>query len=760
MLLNGKWKLYFYDATQININNPKEPELKNQKSIDCKVPGNVELDLAESGLLPKDIFKGMNIRLAEKYEIYDWWYEKNFKIEKEKNSGDKLILKFKGVDCFADYFLNDVFLGSSENMFIENEFDITDKVVLGKENTLYVHIKSPIITAARENIDPLELISSTHQTALAQVTRKPPHSYGWDIMPRALSAGIWRDVSIETKKKYGFNYVYFGLLSINQVTSRGIMVFNTRIPEEETFKLRKIRIYGKCKDFVIDHTAPVYSSNGKITFPLDTRSLWWPKGYGEPNIYKVTLEVYDSENNILFSENFRQGFRRVELLRSEIVEPGGKFEIRINNVKIYAIGSNWVPLDVYHSRDKEKYKKAIDLACDIGCNILRCWGGNVYEDDEFFDLCDEKGIMVWQDFAMACHFYPQTKTFAEKLGKEVESVVKKLRNHSSIILWCGDNEIDSLCGIKDYKPSVNSITRKTIPEILIRIDPLRPYLPSSPYVSDKAFELGQEYTPEAHLWGCRDYYKSNFYVNSKAYFVSETGYHGCPSEKSIRKFIDEEYVWPYSDNEQWNLHSTDQRNAPHRVKLMEKQIMQIFGKVPDNLSEYSLASQISQAEADKYFIERMRARTQETGGIIWWNLLDGWPQMSDAVVDYYFEKKLAYFYIKRSSRPVLPLIGEMGQWGYPVIVSNCSIYDKTVLIEIIDADTDNIVFSKTVNSAPNSSVNIGGIDCYRSQKGMFIIKFTVDGKSYINTYLYGTPEYDLNDYIKWMKKADDIENSL
>lgn len=759
MLLNGKWKLYFYDASKVSISSPDDKKLKEQSNVDCTVPGNIELDLSSGGILPKDLFKGMNIKQAEIYETYDWWYEKCFEIENLKDFDD-LILRFKGVDCFADYFLNGIFLGSSENMFIENEFDITDKVIIGKENTLYVHIKSPVISAAKENIDPLELLGSSHKTALSQVTRKAPHSYGWDIMPRALSAGIWRDVLIENKKKFGFEYVYFGVLSVNNESAKAVMVFNTRLPEDQIFSKRKIRIFGKSKDYTIDHTEEVFSSAGKIIFNLNAKSLWWPKGYGEPVLYDLSVEVFDSQDNILFSQKFRQGFRKAELIRSETVEPGGKFEIRINDVKIYAIGSNWVPLDVYHSRDKEKYKKAIELACDIGCNILRCWGGNVYEDDEFFSLCDEKGIMVWQDFAMACHFYPQSDNFAGKIRNEVISVAKKLRNHASLILWCGDNEVDSLCGMKNFKPSINAVTREVIPKELIRIDPLRSYLPSSPFVSDKAAELGAEFAPEAHLWGVRDYYKSDFYKYSKAYFVSETGYHGCPSEKSIRKFIDEDYVWPYTDNEQWNLHSTDQRNSPHRVKLMEKQIMQIFGKVPDNLSEYSLASQISQAEADKYFIERMRARTQETGGIIWWNLLDGWPQMSDAVVDYYFEKKLAYFYIKRSSRSVLPIIGEMSQWGYPVIISNCSKFEKTVLIEIIDADTDNIVFSKTVNSAPNSSVNIGRIDCYRSQKGMFIIKYTVDKKSYINTYLYGTPEYDLNEYIKWMKKADDIENSL
>jgi beta-mannosidase len=286
-------------------------------------------------------------------------------------------------------------------------------------------------------------------------------------------------------------------------------------------------------------------------------------------------------------------------------------------------GTDWVPMDAFHCRDAERYGKALELAKDIGCNIIRCWGGNVYEDHEFFDFCDRNGIMVWQDFAMACYSYPETERFKKKLQDEATAVIRKLRNHPCIILWAGDNEVDA--GTRLFDPNSNSLTREVIPKCVELNDIGRPYLPSSPYISPEAYASGfrsQAYgsaLPEDHLWGPRDYYKSEFYKSNRACFVSETGYHGCPSLESIKKFITPEKVWPYAGNDEWILHSTDQNGNDKRVMLMEKQVRVLFGKVPTEPKEYILASQISQAEAKKYFIERMRVDRPHKTGIIWWN---------------------------------------------------------------------------------------------------------------------------------------------
>ena len=209
-------------------------------------------------------------------------------------------------------------------------------------------------------------------------------------------------------------------------------------------------------------------------------------------------------------------------------------------------GSNWVPADAFHSRDAGRYEKILALFVDLECNMLRSWGGNVYEDDAFFEICDRNGIMVWQDFAMACAIYPQTPEFLEVMRQEAISVVRKLRNHPSLALWSGDNEVDVSYYFNGLDPAHNKITREVLPQVVFQCDPYRPYLPSSPYMSPEVIATGlTKLMPEDHLWGPRDYFKSSFYTEHTAHFVSEIGYHGCPGLSSIKRFVDEQHVWPW-----------------------------------------------------------------------------------------------------------------------------------------------------------------------------------------------------------------------
>ncbi len=758
MNLNGKWKLYFYENGSADIADPQKLYQCNIPCIPCTVPGNVELDLSAAGFLPADLFMGTNILSAEKYECFDWWYETSF-VPPAPTDGQNVILRFDGVDCAAEYFLNGKSIGTSDNMFIEHEFDVTDKLVYGSENALHVHITSPLAAVHGTGYD-LDTVSySWHNYPLSQYIRKAPHSFGWDIMPRALSAGIWRSVNLNYREKNCFRYVHFELLSIDGTCGKTAMYYQFNSDVCDMFVHHTAVVRGVCGEHSFAAETDMYSDGGRCFIDIPNLKLWSPKNYGEPNMYNVTVEVFYDSGEVLASTSFRQGFRTLELRRTDTVQKEGCFEFVINGVKITAVGSNWVPLDVYHSRDTERLQKALELADDIGCNILRCWGGNVYESDAFFDFCDEHGIMVWQDFAMACSYYPQSRIFAEKIEREVRAVAERLRNHACLVLWCGDNEIDAMVAPHN-RPSVNRITREVIPHMLERVDPFRPYIASSPYVADSAREAGKDYYPEVHLWGSRDYYKSRFYTDSKAYFVSETGYHGCPSKESIEKFIAPDYVWHYINNPQWNFHSTDQKNSPDRVMLMHKQVRQLFGNVPNEICEYVIASQISQAEAKKFFIERVRAKTDTMGGIIWWNLLDGWPQMSDAVVDYYFTKKLAYNYIKRSSRPILAFVGEMASWGYPVLVADGTDKKADVNVKITDIKTQKVLFSGQCTVLPNHCARVGFVPMMYSDKGMFLIEFAVNGDRFINTYLYGSPPFDLETYKAFMKSADEAEANI
>lgn len=764
MNLNGKWTLYYAPQDSIKPDSVLSLRQSDIPRVEATVPGNVELDLSAAGILPADLFHGMNILEAEKYELYEWWYETSF-IPQVPDPDCKVTLHFGAVDCYADYYINGNLIGSSDNMFISQDFEVTELLKYNEENLLHVHISSATIRGASYDIEPNLSAHAWHPATIHLHVRKAPHSYGWDIMPRAVSAGIWRDAELQYHKKYGFRYLYFFLHHMEGSDGVCRLLYDSDIQNEYVFRHMTMRIDGACEDSAFSFVFDRVTGAGIQEFTIPDIRLWWPKHYGDAKLYHITVSLLGQDGKVLMEQTVRRGFRTLELKRTDTVKPDGCFDFIVNGQRVMLTGSNWVPMDAYHSRDRQRYQKALEMADDLGCNILRCWGGNVYEDHAFFDFCDEHGILIWQDFAMACHHYPQTHDFMERLEKEAEWVVKELRDHPSLALWSGDNEVDQVLGMSgNMDPSINHLTREVLPRVIERLDPYRPYLASSPYISSAAFAMGDnqqgsQYYPEDHLWGPRDYFKSSFYTNAKAYFVSEAGYHGCPGRRSLEKFLDADHLWPYDNNEQWNLHSSDQDDRDHRVKLMHRQVQQLFYEVPSEIEDYTLASQISQAEAKKFFVEHMRSRMKRNGGIIWWNLIDGWPQMSDAIVDYYYEKKLAYDYIKRSQRDFIIMIDEMVSWGQPVLCCNSTLHEIAGTVRISNLDSNETVFETAFRAAANANTEIGKIPLMYSDQGMFLIEWKLEnGEQHFNTYLYGSPKYDLQQYKGWLKKLDTLND--
>lgn len=745
--LDGKWELFYYDAGKKCINTPEEIEKSNVDMVSATVPGNVELDLSAAKVLPEDLYKGFNIEKTYEYEGYDWWYRTEF--DKPACEG-RQILHFEGVDCYATYWLNGNMIGESSNAVIAHEFDVTGK--LEDKNILYVHIASALRKSYENKYSMYTIAGSWHDMNLESVfSRKPPHAYGWDIMPRAVSAGIWKSVSLDVKSKYEIDQIFYWTKTDKNKETKLMVCYDVDIPYGEKLEYK---FEAKCRDSVIERKGILEFKVGSLEIEVENPYLWWPKGYGDANLYEARFDII-KDGAVTNSYKFNIGLRTVELVRTLITDgKNGEFVFIVNGERIMCKGSNWVPMDAFHSRDKERYAKALELADDIGCNILRCWGGNVYEQEEFYDFCDKHGIMIWQDFMMACHSYPQDEQFCAVMRSEAEYIVKRYRNHASIILWSGDNECDEAIYGRMGVTECNVITRNILPEVVRQHDCARPYLASSPYFGE---DTQTDELPERHLWGPRDYYKARFYTEAKAHFVSETGYHGCPSRKSVEKFIDKDYVWPIKNNDQWNLHSTDRRHRGHRVKLMEDQIMQLFAFEPDNLDDFALASQFSQAEAKKFFIERIRIDKPNKTGVIWWNLLDGWPQMSDAVVDYYYEKKVAYNYIKRSMNPFVIMAGEIESWGSDIVASNDTLKSVSGIYKVSDLDTGKVLAEGKFEVSANENKKLCHIPVMYSDKGVFMIEWEIDGKKHYNHYLHGYPAFNYETYKKWHEK---IENWL
>ena len=350
-------------------------------------------------------------------------------------------------------------------------------------------------------------------------------------------------------------------------------------------------------------------------------------------------------------------------------------------------------------------------------------------------------------------------TFQARFRREAEIVVKERRQHACIALWAGDNENDS--GYVGWwglyrDPGQNRLTREVLPQVLQRLDPHRPYLPSSPFITPSIVALkgNERIGPEQHLWGPRDYYKSNFYANNNACFASETGYHGCPAPKSIEKFISPDKIWPYHDNEEWQLHSTspvpDMRLFDGRVQLMEKQVRELFGTVPDNLASYALASQISQAEAKKFFVELFRTMKWRRTGILWWNLMDGWPQFSDAIVDYYFNRKLAYQYLKRSQMPLCLVLREPSHWEQGLIACNDTRIDLKVRYSVTDQSSGQVVLEGEGTAWRDASTELGRIPFSMGSHRLYVIRWGSDLGTGANHYLAGNPPFDFAQYGSWM----------
>ena len=566
--LDGPWTLRFWPQPETPVTTPDGVRAisatASAKTIPATVPGNVELDLQAAGVI-RDPMLGANVWDMRPFEGYQWCYERTFPTP-ARRADQKVFLWFGGIDCLADIWLNGVKIGSVDNMLIEHSFDVTNLLASEKDNAqnepnaqnaqnnIQVIIRSPVIEAQNYTVNALA-IRGGGATIDSAYIRKAPHMYGWDIMPRLVGAGLWRGVELRVADPVRFVNTFWMTAQTNAKTRAASMIvdYQLKIPFDKISKCQAILTMKRNGREVVRKSERVISYASRFRFNINNADLWWPRGYGEPALYEGEIKIVDENGNTLASDKRNIGLRTVALEHTGLSTPEnpGEFCFKVNGEKIFIKGTNWVPLDALHSRDPSHLEKTMAMAVDLNCNMLRCWGGNVYESDAFYDLCDKNGILIWQDFAMACATPPQTDDFAAQIKTEIESVVTRLRNHPCIAIWAGNNENDVSftwqMAALDINPNNERISRRVIPETLFGLDPTRTYLPSSPYCSQEYYDAGRnvDYLPERHLWGPRGYYKAPFYTNVLAHFVSEIGYHGCPNRESLEKMFTKDSVYPW-----------------------------------------------------------------------------------------------------------------------------------------------------------------------------------------------------------------------
>ncbi len=762
--LNGEWQLDYWPQPDREAVRTPASVPKDAPRVKATVPGNCELDLIAAGILPPSEV-GLNARKLRPYEGYQWLYTRTFD-RPEIPAGGRVVLRFDGIDTLADIFLNGEKIGETANMLIPHRFDVTDRLKDGA-NVVQVLIRSVMCESREQTIG--ELGYAMTGGATGEPFRKAAHMGGWDIFPRIYASGLWRDVLLEIDGEVRIDQTAWIVRHLDakkgevDLIARGRVQAPFRMLDHMDVRVRLER-NGKV---VAENRGPMDSFWPNRYLRVSGASLWWPAGMGESALYDASIAVVDKDDKVLAEKREKIGLRTIELVRDDIYDKDrpGQFLFKVNGEPCYVRGANWVPLDAYPSRQAGRIRETLEMFTDLNCNMVRVWGGGVYEPEAFFDYCDEHGIMVWQDFMTGCSVFPQSDAYAAATREEVLAIVLKYRNRASLALWSGNNENDQahtwvLWRRLARDPNLDRNSRRTIPAVLHEFDVTRPYLPSSPYWSPDVF-AGKARPSEDHLWGAREYYKTPYYTNSPAWFVSEMGYHGCPNRASLEKMMTAECVYPWTSvtgkdpkrdyhwNLEWQFKASDpklQGFGSRRNSLMTNQIKLMFGDVPTDLDAFIEQSQFVQAEAMKTFCELFRSRKfTRMNGLVWWNVRDGWPQISDAVVDWYGGKKLAYDVLKNAQRnQIVCLIDDHTAWA---------VNDERRAVKgtatFTDAATGKVLLETSFEIPANGKFALGTVPF--DGQGIIKIAATLDGKPYRNHFLYGEPPFDFGQIKEWMK---------
>ncbi|MDW7658075.1 MAG: glycoside hydrolase family 2 TIM barrel-domain containing protein [Bacillota bacterium] len=752
--LNGSWTLYFGDDDGSILTSAQDARRKNYRLIEAMVPGNVEQDLVRAGL-EEDPFLADHVLEFEKYEYCNWLFERTFDAD-SRYEGRRVTLRFGGINTFATIILNGTVIGEAANMLIPHSFDITSSLRWHESNTLTVYIRSSM-NQARQLTYTAAVHGGEHGDEMTRL-RMPPHCFGWDIMPRLLSAGLWRSVTLEYTDGEKLDDLYLTTIKGDEKKAR-LHLSYTFSSDRTRLPLYRIRIEGRCQDRLFAAEQTTHFISNTLNIAVDEPLLWWPRGYGDQPLYDVTVTLWH-DDVLCDRRTFKFGIRTATVDACFDLDKPQRFQVLVNGKPVFIRGSNWVPLSALHSLDESKVERAINFACDCGCNALRCWGGNVYECERFYELCDEQGLLVWQDFSMACSGQPSDDEYARSIEQEATIVVKERRNHACLLLWAGDNEVDAVV-YKNFPKGFaryNRVTREVLPRVVAAHDPYRYYLPSSPYMPAEYDHALQG--PEQHLWGPRDDFKGDFYRHNTALFASEIGYHGCPSVSSLKQFISEDELWPFSGSRQWLVHNSERplyKRGYDRNELMARQVAILFGQTPADLGDFVFASQISQAEAKKFFIEQFRIQKGRKTGLIWWNVIDGWPQISDAVVDYYAKPKLAWHIIRRCQQDVQFMLDEYRDWKHRLIAVNDTLQAVEGVYQVTDFTTGEHVLEDRFRLEPDARAELADFVVNPSRQALYLIKWQIGDKVCHSHYVAGRYPFNLEQFRIWMTAVAALE---
>jgi beta-mannosidase len=630
----------------------------------AQVPGVVQTDLLKAGLIPDPFYQDNDTRL-QWIGLTDWEYRTTFQADAATMSHEHVDLVFEGLDTYADVYVNDQAVLKADNMFRRWRVPVKSVLKTGA-NTLRIVFHSPIESMIpKVKALPYILPSvTTHNTgneediATAPYTRKAAYQYGWDWGPRYVTEGIWQPIRIETWDALRIENFHIQQQSISKDVAALAAEFDI---EASRSVAASIEInYGELSGAGLAPIRQAVQLNPgdnriSVAIHITNPKLWYPVGYGAQDRYQFSA-VVRTGRDVAASATLKTGLRSIEL-RRETTKTGKSFEFVVNGIPVFAKGADVIPFDSFPNRvTPEIHRGILQAARDAHMNMVREWGGGVYETDDFYDICDELGIMVWQEFMFGGDMVPGGAEFQNSVKQEAIDQVTRLRDHPSIVLWCGNNEIETgwvhWDDRKTFKEAVSPTDREKVwtdyvvlfhgilSEVVARFGAPVPYWGSSPSANFENPPDGQT-DGDMHYWQVwHALAPIEMYTQQFPRFMSEYGFQSFPEMRTIRTFAKPEDmdIRSVTMQDHQKNHGGNERILSYMLRWYPE---------PKDFASFVYLSQVLQAEAIKVGAEHLRRQMPNTMGSLYWQLNDCWPVASWASIDYYGRWKALQYYAKR-----------------------------------------------------------------------------------------------------------------
>ncbi len=605
------------------------------EGVAARIPGTVHTDLVNHNLIPDPFFADNEKRL-QWIGACDWFYETMFDLPEHKPSSHTTYLVFEGLDTLAEIELNGESLARTDNMFRQYRFNVSEKLN-PQQNHLRVIFRSPV-RYGQEKLETNPLPPSPLNSERVYL-RKAQYAFGWDWGPAFATMGIWRPVYLWQSPPAWIETVRFHTESIQHNSAQcrieielgGDPSAAKQIDLELTGSQSSHRWTRKT------NASSCYNMNVEISDP----ELWWPAGMGKSNLYTLTVHLTGTENESMDAASHEVGVRTIELITRDGDDT--IFRFTVNDKPVYIKGANWIPVDSFLPRIRdEHYERLLTLAKDAGLNMIRVWGGGIYEQAAFYKWCDHLGLMVWQDFMFACGFYPEDESFLENVRNEVIENISRLQVHPSLALWCGNNENEWLWFNSNQGPLSampgHQIFHKLMPKIVEKLDPMRVYRPSSPF--------GEGADPNApdsgnrHEWGIWSNWQDYDAVHSdNSLFVTEFGFQAPADINTMNACIPKDSRWPQST--MMEFHNKQTEGNARLFRFLSAHL-----PVATQWEDFIYLTQLNQALALQTCLEHWRFNTPNNAGSIIWQWNDCWPVASWSLIDTQIRPKIAYTFVK------------------------------------------------------------------------------------------------------------------